>query len=180
MGPSSLQGHHNDWNGNFRHSVEVAEHAAMLGNRCPRANPALLVAAALLHDAAKADEYRYDRTRSRFNLSERGELIGHRDTLIEWLAVARAMARVTIANELYLSLIHVINATRAPSWVGLRDPRCIEAEILSMADRLSGQDDVHRQCVPEDGSSGFGRYHPQMKHRSYVTPMSRVEKGYRS
>ena len=31
MGPSSLQGHHLGWNGNFRHSVEVAEQARDLG-----------------------------------------------------------------------------------------------------------------------------------------------------
>lgn len=171
MGPSSLQGHHHGWNGNFRHSVEVAEHAREIGQRTPLANTGLLIAGALLHDVAKADEYRFDRGQSRFRLSERGELIGHRDTLIEWLAVARATGRVILPDDLYLGLLHMINAVKgAPAWLGLREPRCLEAEILSMADRLSGHEELHSRCAPQDGESGFGGYHPHIGRRTYVTP----------
>lgn len=169
MGPSSLQGHHNIWNGNFRHSVEVAEHAQELGRRTAMANSALLVAGGLLHDVGKADEYSYDRSRGSFRLSARGELIGHRDTLIEWIAVARQAGRVIMADDLYLALLHMLNAVRgAPSWMGVREPRSLEAEILSMADRLSGYDDLHERCAPDDGRKGFGGYHKHLGHRTYV------------
>jgi 3'-5' exoribonuclease len=56
----------------------------------------------------------------------------------------------------------------APAWLGLREPRSIEAEILSMADRLSGHEDLHHRCAPEAGS-GFGDYHPHLKYQTYVT-----------
>jgi 3'-5' exoribonuclease len=170
MGPSSLDGHHDQWNGNFRHAIEVADHAREIGGRSRLANVALLIAGGLLHDAAKADEYRLSRDGKHFRLSERGQLVGHRDTLIEWLAVAREVGRVVLADEVYLSLLHTINASKAPPWVGLRDPRCIEPEILSMADKLSGHHDLHERCAPTDAASGFGQFHKHLSHRTYVTP----------
>jgi len=169
MGPSSLRHHHSEWNGNFRHSVEVAEHAWNISKRVPMANDALLIAAGLLHDAAKADEYRYDRSRQTFHLSDRGELIGHRDTLIEWLAAARESTPVMIADDTYLSLLHIINATKGPAWMGLREPRCIEADILSMADRISSSEDTNSRSCPKQGQAGFGSYNRHTGRRSYVT-----------
>ena len=49
MGPSSIQGHHNAWNGNLRHSVEVAEQARDIGRKSALVNEALLIAGGLLH-----------------------------------------------------------------------------------------------------------------------------------
>jgi 3'-5' exoribonuclease len=175
MGPASIVDHHNGWNGNLRHSIEVAEQARDLGMRSPLANLPLLIVAGLLHDAGKADEYRRDEQSGRFHLSDRGELIGHRDTLIEWLAVARETLREGMPEDLYLSLLHVINAAKAPAWVGLRDPRCIEAEILSVADRLSGSGEMHERCAPAGGGSGFGAANHRSGRRCYVT--SRVERS---
>lgn len=170
MGPSSTQGHHNALNGNLHHSVEVAEIAHGLAGNTELANPALLILGGLLHDAGKADEYRYDRVSRSFRLSVRGELVGHRDTLIEWLAVARDRSRVTLSDDEYLALLHTLGASKgAPPWLGLREPRCIEAEILSLADRLSGMQDLHRRCAPADGQSGFGTKHPHIGRRTFVT-----------
>ena len=169
-GPSSLCGHHSDTSGNFRHSVEVAERARDLGVGCPLASTSLLSAGGLLHDVAKAAEYRYDRCGRRFLLSDRGQLVGHRDTLIEWLAVARENGGVIIDEATWLGLLHMLNAARgAPAWLGLREPRSLEAELLSIADRLSGHEDLHRRCMPTEGRSGFGGYHPHLGQRTYVT-----------
>jgi 3'-5' exoribonuclease len=56
-GPSSLQGHHNGRNGNFRHALEVAERARTLGSHHAEVHLPVLIAASLLHDAGKAEEY---------------------------------------------------------------------------------------------------------------------------
>lgn len=166
MGPSSLRHHHSEWNGNFRHSVEVAEHAWNISQRVRVANDPLLIAAGLLHDAAKADEYRYDRSRRSFYLSDRGELIGHRDSLIEWIAAARDYGNVGIAEDMYLTLLHTINATKGPAWLGLRDPRCIEADILSMADRISVGEETYSEFSQGRGKGGLGRFlPPKGRHR---------------
>ena len=173
-GPSSMNGHHNRLGGNFRHSVEVAENARMLGEGNPIANVSLLIAGGLLHDVGKAVEYRYDRQSRRFRLSERGELIGHRNTLIEWLAIARETGGVIVDDGTWMGLLHMINAVRgAPEWVGLRSPRSLEAELLAMADRLSSNDDLHQRCAPVGHGTGFGRYHPHLGHRTYVTREAR-------
>lgn len=173
-GPSSVNGHHNELGGNFRHSVEVAENARMLGEGNPIANVSLLIAGGLLHDLGKAAEYRYDRHSRRFRLSERGELIGHRNTLIEWMAIARETGGVIVDDGTWLGLLHMINAVRgAPDWVGLRSPRSLEAELLAMADRLSSNKDLHQQCAPQDSGTGFGRYHRHLGHRTYVTREAR-------
>jgi 3'-5' exoribonuclease len=147
-GPSSIRGHHSELSGNFRHSIEVAEHARSLAGKTGLANAPLLIAGGLLHDAAKAVEYRFDREDRRFRLSDRGQLIGHRDTLIEWLAVARETGGVIIDEATWLGLLHAFNAARgAPVCLGMREPRSLEADIFSMADRLSGREDLYRRSA---------------------------------
>lgn len=175
-GPSSLRGHHNGFNGNFRHSIEVAENAHILAQGNPIVSGSLLIAGGLLHDIGKAAEYRYDRQAKRFRLSDRGELIGHRNTLIEWLAIARETGGVIMDDGTWLGLLHMLNAVRgAPDWLGLRNPRSLEADLLAMADRLSGSEDLHVRCAPADNVTGFGRYHPHLGHRTYVTREVRHE-----
>lgn len=173
-GPSSLDGHHNNTSGNFRHSVEVAEAALAIASDRKGVSPALLIAGGLLHDVGKADEYMLDHRNKRFLLSTRGELVGHRDTLTEQLATARATAGVMIDESTWVCLLHMLNAARgAPRWLGLREPRTLEAEILSFADRLSGQQDLHYRCStpPSSGNSGgepyFGAFHPHLGLRPF-------------
>lgn len=171
MGPSSIKDHHLDLGGNFRHSVEVAELARDLGTTSKQANVPLLIVGGLLHDAAKAVEYRLDRATRRFRLSDRGELVGHRDTLIGWLAEARRTHGVNLGDELFLGLLHMLFAAKgAPDWLGLRAPRTREADILSQADQFSRSEYLREACSPPGGQSGFGRYHHNLGHRTYVTP----------
>jgi 3'-5' exoribonuclease len=167
MGPSSLEHHHNQLNGNFRHCVEVAERALRMGEGQELANPSILAFGGLIHDAGKADEYRFDHARRRFAMSDRGALIGHRETLQQWIAASMASHRVILPDAHYLGLIHALTAAKgAPAWLGLREPRSIEATILSMADRLSGEEELYQRLAPSVG--GFGRYHKQLKYRPFV------------
>lgn len=164
-GPSSLAGHHSDWHGNFAHSVEVAEQALRLGAAPSKAS--LLIAAGLLHDAGKAEEYRYDAKRKRFILSDRGVLIGHRNTLLEWLGAARAGSPIALAETRYLALLHAVSAAKgAPPWLGLREPCSMEATVLSAADRLSGQMELICRHAPRE--AGFGVFHKHLGGRPFV------------
>ena len=166
-GPSSLSGHHNNLNGNFRHSVEVAEQALALGREKPTSFAPVLIIGGLLHDAGKADEYRYDHARRCFEMSPRGALIGHKNTLLEWIAAAMARDRIILPEAHYLALVHALTAAKgAPVWLGLREPLSLDATLLSMADRLSGQGDLHLRMAP--AQDGFGRYHRHLGGRPYV------------
>lgn len=164
-GPSSLAGHHAVRHGNFRHSVEVADQALDLATREARVHLGVLVMAALLHDAGKADEYQQGR--SRLELSDRGRLIGHRQTVLEWLAAARAQFRVIVPEAHYLALAHALTCAKgAPAWLGMREPQSPEAMLLSAADRLSRQRDLMVRHAPRE--VGFGRYHPHLGGRPFM------------
>lgn len=164
-GPSSLSGHHASRHGNFRHSVDVADQALGLATRQARVHLGVLIMAALLHDAGKADEYQFGRTR--LTLSDRGRLIGHRHTVLEWLAAARAQYRVIVPEAHYLALLHALTCAKgAPAWLGLREPQSPEAILLSAADRLSGQQDLMARHAPRN--EGFGRYHPHLGGRPFM------------
>lgn len=166
-GPSSLAGHHNGRNGNFRHAVEVAERALALASHHAEAHLPVLLASSLLHDAGKAEEYRFNGRHRRFEMTERGTLLGHKHTVLEWIAAARAQHRVIVPEAHYLALLHAITAAKgAPDWLGLREPLSLDAHILSMVDRLSGQADLVARNAPTQG--GFGAYHRHLGGRPYV------------
>lgn len=164
-GPSSLAGHHASWHGNLTHSVEVAEQVLRLESGQGRT--ALLVAAALLHDVGKADEYHFDAGRGQFVLSDRGVLVGHRNTLLEWLGAARAANPAPLSEARYLALLHALSAAKgAPPWLGLREPCSVEATVLSVADRLSGQMELMARHAPR--GAGFGAFHRHLGGRPFV------------
>jgi len=164
-GPSSLKGHHHDLGGNFRHSVEVAERALNLAKNDRCACSHILVLAALIHDAGKADEYR--KKHDRLEMSDRGRLIGHRHTIIEWIAAAKAQYHIRIPEEEYLGLMHALTAAKAaPAWLGMREPQSLDATLLQVADSVSGKSSLVQQCAST--TTGFGAYHPHLGVRPYV------------
>ncbi|KIN92018.1 HD domain-containing protein [Thauera sp. SWB20] len=165
VGASSLKGHHSCVHGNLWHTLEVAEQALRMAQGQPLACPEVLLMAALLHDAGKADEYRLGY--SGLELTTRGKLVGHRNTIIEWIAAAIAHARIALPESHYLGLIHALTSARgAPDWLGLREPCTLDAVLLSAADRLSGQIELMARHSPAE--AGFGRFHPHLRGRPYV------------
>lgn len=115
---------------NFRHSVDTADQAATLTRGVTEASLSVVISAALLHDAGKADDYRL--APEGYILSERGYWVGSQHTILEWLAVARA--KVIVPDAQYLALIHALIAARGNPGNG----QSIEATILTAANRLSG------------------------------------------
>ena len=57
--PASINGHHNGWGGNLRHSVEMAEHAERIALDVPSVSNGLLTLAGLLFNAPNAEAYRW-------------------------------------------------------------------------------------------------------------------------
>ncbi len=115
---------------NFRHAVAVAEQAAKLSSGLSDISGQVLIAAALLHDAGKADDYRL--SPDGYVLSERGYWVGYQHTILEWLAVART--KVILPDAQYLALVHALIARRH---LETRTNSSIEATLLATADRLS-------------------------------------------
>jgi 3'-5' exoribonuclease len=170
-GPSSLNNHHNDWGGNLAHSVETAELARGMASTVNGVDEALLIIGGLLHDMGKLDEYTYDAKSDAFSLSLRGQLVGHRDTLLEWLAVALARLRPALPKNQHLALLHVLFASEsAPDFVGLRRPRMIESKILAAADRVSGQQNLFARLRNESPEGGAGKYHESLRCAPFSLP----------
>lgn len=116
---------------NFRQAVATAEQAAQLTHGLESVSPSVVIAAALLHSAGKADDYRL--SVAGYELSERGYWIGSQHTILEWLAVARG--QVIVPETQYLALVHALIAARGQAANG----QSTEAAILAVANRLSGQ-----------------------------------------
>ena len=164
-GPSSLQGHHAEPSGNLRHTVEVAEQVRALGQNRSYVHHDLAVLSALLHDAGKAAEYRVAPDGG-WELTDRGRLLGHRVTVIEWIAAALDRWNIRLPEGHAEALLHNLSCVaHAPVWMGLREPQTPEAELLSMSDRLSGTDDLMQRCLPP--KAGWGLYHRHLGRKPY-------------
>lgn len=164
-GPSSVNGHHAAENGNLRHAVDVAQSIRRFCQNREMANEALGILAGLLHDAGKADEYRLSPSAD-WQLTDRGKLLGHKVTVTEWIAQARARWNLLMPDEHYMALLHCLTcAPSAPEWLGIRKPAMLEAFLLSSMDRLSGTEDLMSRCATSQ--EGWGAYHSHLNGRPY-------------
>lgn len=173
--PGSMTHHHARKHGLFIHSVDCAWRAlcAAQGDEC--VNVEVLVLSALLHDVGKAGEYRWNDQAKQWYLSDRGALMGHRLTGLEWMAAARgSLSSGDIPDEhTAMAVYHAINACNAPDWVSLRSPRTPEAFYLASVDALSGHCDlIETHAIP---NRNRGRYHPAFRGGVFV--VNRVGPG---
>lgn len=163
--PSSCRGHHAETNGNLRHAVETAEAVQALLPRFKTANASLALTAALIHDAGKADEY--VTAAGQTQLSDWGLLVSHQQTVTLWTGEVLGKLKNQLSREMQLSLIHAINASRAPREFGLRPPRTPEAALLSLADNASGRGDLITTQSSAEG--GWGRQHSHLGNHAPYT-----------
>ena len=167
--PSSMEAHHNYDSGNLMHSVELAQ---WMRNSTKDSDPskyALAVLVGLLHDAGKADEYLLT-TSGRWKMTDRGRLLGHKITIIEWIAAAYNRYKVNnLPREHYLALLHCLSChPYAPEWLGIRAPKMPEAALLAGLDHVSGQLELMQRCSKE--YSGWGSFHEKLRGRQPYQP----------
>lgn len=116
--PSSPGGYRAADNDNLHHAVETAR---AMRDRCganEKASAALSILAGFLHNAGKADEYRIS-PNGDWKLTDRGKLLGHKVTAIEWVAQARAKWNLLLPEEHYMVLLHSLAcSTFAPELMG--------------------------------------------------------------
>jgi 3'-5' exoribonuclease len=167
--PASVADHHAYRNGNLLHTVEVAETVTLLAGKYPQANLGICQAAAFLHDVGKASEYNQWKN-GEWGMTDRGRLVGHRHTVLEWIAVAVATNRINLPEKHYLSLIHSLTSVPNAEWLGIRQPATPEAMVLSMADRFSGESALTAQLAKQTG--GWGEKHPHRKSKPYTLPVN--------
>ncbi len=171
--PSTICGHPAGGNGNLHHAVEVAEamrdHCKTIG----KGNVALCILAGLLHDAGKADEYHLSPS-GEWALTDRGKLLGHKITVIEWVAEANAKWNLMLPERHYMVLMHCLAASiNAPDWLGIGRPAMPEAALLSGMEKPSGMEELIRRTAP--GGAGWGSYHAHLNGRPYQIGSNRSD-----
>jgi 3'-5' exoribonuclease len=168
--PASIRDHHSKRNGNLRHTVEVAEMVRSLAGQYPQANLGISLAAALLHDAGKAAEYG-TWGNGGWRMTDRGKLVGHRHTVLEWIAVAMAKNRGILSERHHLSLLHALTSAPNAEWLGIRSPATPEATLLSMAYRLSNESAMTTQWA--NRHIGRDDRHPDRRGKPFTLPWMR-------
>jgi hypothetical protein len=89
------------------------------------------------------------------------------------VAAALATRRILLPEIKHLGLLHCLTAGVGADFLGIRRPATLEAEILSLADRLSGDSDLFRQNAREQ--PGLGRYHNHLQGRPFLMEGARVD-----
>jgi 3'-5' exoribonuclease len=163
--PASLTDHHAITHGNLQHTIEVVQTIKSLAGQFPLAHVGIAMAAGFLHDAGKAVEYN-PWSSGQWGLTDRGRLLGHRTTILEWIAIATATNRCQIPQQQYLSLMHALSCGKGAEWLGVREPSTPEATLLSMADRLSGEKSLLDQYANNNG--GWGQKLPHRRVQPFT------------
>ena len=133
--PGSINHHHNFRHGTLVHTLECVEIAMRMAANDDKVDKNMIRFACLVHDVGKSDEY-VPHGKS-WRLSQRGRLLGHKFTAVQWLSETWQVAGVS--QDMFARVVHVLTATRGCKWNDTREPQLREAAYLSHADRLSGE-----------------------------------------
>lgn len=163
FGPSSMRHHHSWQGGNFEHSVEVAVYALELAEQeghisRGRVDASLLILGSFLHDVGKAQEYLPNNSTCGYELTQRGQLVGHQATGQIWVAEALEEISRDLFEMDKLKIQHLICAAPSiPFELGGRQPRMMESDLIRAADRQSSQWSHRTQIAQPERHSRLGR-----------------------
>jgi len=134
--PGDARTHHAYLGGLLEHTVSVATLCQHVTVQHPRVNADLLLAAALLHDIGKIDEYE---CRGAITCSREGRMIGH-VLLGQRLIEDRLRELGGFPREKELQLVHaVISHHGELEWGAPKRPQSVEALVLHHIDNLDAK-----------------------------------------
>lgn len=144
---ASTRSHHNKDHELLLHTAETVAHVLLKAidtkpedrsSKKPPFDLSLTLLAALLHDAAKVDEY-YRLAPGVYSSNLNCELLGHEQTMLKWIAVACAVSGA-YAAERELKLEHAICAVKKQhDQSGTRRRKTPESFVLHDADCASAR-----------------------------------------
>ena len=133
--PAAFRLHHAMLGGLMLHTISIVRMAEEICRIYPNIDKELLLAGAILHDAAKTWEFNLSQTGLVKGYSTEGELIGH---LVKGaMYVEKAAEKLGIQDEKVTLLQHMILSHHGiPEYGSPVRPMFLEAEILSSLDSL--------------------------------------------
>lgn len=165
LGPASVNGHHNSQHGNILHTIEAAETVINLCKNHALVDMDMVLLCTLLHDIGKASEYVSVNGMTR--LSNRGRLLGHKLTIIQWLSEVKGKYKLSMSEDRFMVILHNLTASPGlPEWAGYKSPQTLESHLISIADRFSATNNLFIRNMPD---SGWGSYHKHLKCSPYKT-----------
>ncbi len=156
--PAAKAMHHVYLGGLLEHSLAVAALAKDISKRYHDINCDLLVVGALLHDAGKVVELRYQRS---FEYTDAGKLLGHIMIGVE-LVEEKLRSLTDFPQELAIHVKHLLLSHHGQYEYGSpKRPKTLEAVILNFIDDLDSKINGVRTHIDRepDSDSSWTQYH---------------------
>jgi 3'-5' exoribonuclease len=152
LAPAAKSFHHAYLGGLLEHTVTVAGLAEHVCQQYGRINRDLLIAAALLHDVGKVDEFVYSHT---IDYSDAGKFLGHVVLGLN-LVNDRAAALADFPEDKLQYLLHAIISHHGElEWGSPKRPKTIEALIIHHLDNLDAKVKGFLEIVEGSRNTGW-------------------------
>ena len=155
--PAAKSVHHSFLGGLLMHTLQMLRLADFLaGQYGDLIDRDLLLAGTLLHDFAKAREFRFSELGLATGYSTSGQLLGH--LVMGAQEVAETAAELGTPEEKSVLLQHLLLSHHGePEFGAAVRPMCVESELLSLIDMVDSRMEIYREVlaeVPEGEFSG--------------------------
>lgn len=155
--PAAKSVHHGFRGGLLMHTcamLRIAEFLAELYSGL--VDRSLLLAGTLLHDFAKAEEFRFSTLGLVTEYSVRGQLLGH--LVMGAQEVARAAEELGVPEEKSVLLQHMLLSHHGqPEFGAAVVPACAESELLSLIDTIDSRMEIYREALAEVPAGEFSK-----------------------
>ena len=147
--PAAVRYHHAWIGGLLEHTLGVCQLAAFIIEQHPELDADLLIAAAILHDIGKIDEFTYERS---FRYSDQGGLIGHTAIAVSMIE-KKAREIDGFPGELLGVLLHLVLSHHGAHEFGAPIlPVTAEAVALHHCDNIDAKLNAFARIVREDAN----------------------------
>ena len=155
--PAAKSVHHSFLSGLLMHTWYMLRQADFLaGLYKDIVDRSLLVAGTLLHDFAKAEEFRFSNLGLVTEYSTKGQLLGH--LVMGAQEVALAARELGVPEEKSMLLQHMLLSHHGqPEFGAAVVPMCVESELLSLIDTVDSRMEIYRETMAETPMGDFSK-----------------------
>ncbi len=165
--PAAKSVHHSFLGGLLMHTHNMLSIADYISHIYPETiDRSLLLAGTLLHDFAKAEEFRCSALGLVTDYSVRGQLLGH--LVMGAQEVAKIADELGVAQEKSVLLQHMLLSHHGqPEFGAAVLPQCAESELLSLIDMIDSRMEIYEEAMAETPVGSFSKRIFALEKRIY-------------
>ncbi len=165
--PAAKSVHHSFLGGLLMHTCTMLQAADFLaGLYAGVVDRSLLLAGTLLHDFAKAEEFRFSPLGLVTEYSVKGQLLGH--LVMGAQEAARVAEELGVPEEKSVLLQHMLLSHHGqPEFGAAVAPACAESELLSLIDTMDSRMEIYREAMEETQPGQFSKRIFALEKRIY-------------